>query len=287
MKKAKIIVLAGQSNAVGVGQVRFLKNHFTEERIQKWYDGYPNVQMNYFSHDKKSGGFVDTTVGCTEVAHYSGVTMGPELGIAEVLTERYPGETIYIVKCAFGGMSLYKDWRSPSCGAPYDPEAYADQKENIISNYDIGAPIRAGWCYNELVRIMKDSIRILEEAGLQPCIKGFCWMQGESDADTLEHVNQYAYLYHCLLKDFNETFAPYLEDCVYVDGGISVEWNYYEAMNAVKRGYNETHENCYFIDTLGEGFTTRNEPPQEPDIWHYDTDCVIKLGHRFAQHIDL
>ena len=132
MKKAKIIVLAGQSNAVGVGQVRFLKNHFTEERIQKWYDGYPNVQMNYFSHDKKSGGFVDTTVGCTEVAHYSGVTMGPELGIAEVVTERYPGETIYIVKCAFGGMSLYKDWRSPSCGDPYDPEAYADQKENII-----------------------------------------------------------------------------------------------------------------------------------------------------------
>lgn len=284
MKKVNVVVLAGQSNAVGVGQVQFLKNHFTDERIQKWYDGYPNVQMNYFSHDKKSGGFVDTTVGCTEI---SKKTIGPELGMCEVFTQRYPGETIYIVKCAFGGMSLFRDWLSPSGGDTYDPEAYADQKEDIINNYDIGAPIRAGWCYNELIRIMKDSLRILEEAGLTPRIKGFCWMQGESDADTLEHVNQYARLYDCMLKDFNETFKDYLEDCVYVDGGISVEWNYYEAMNAVKRGYNETHPNCYFIDTLGAGLTTRNEPPEEPDIWHYDTDCVIKLGHMFAERIEL
>ncbi len=255
MRQANVIVLAGQSNAVGVGHVHCLKSHFTDERIQQWYDGYPRVQINYFSHDKKSGGFVDTTVGCTEV---SKETIGPELGLCEVFTRRYPEETIYIVKCAFGGTSLYKDWRSPS-----------------------------GWCYNELLLILKDSLRILEEAGLTPRIRGFCWMQGESDTDTLAHINQYAHLYDCLLQDFKEMFQDYLEDCVYVDGGISDVWPSYDVMNAVKREYNETHPNCFYIDTLGAGLTTRYEPPEAPDIWHYDTDSVIKLGHLFGEKIVL
>lgn len=275
MKKANVIVLAGQSNAVGVGHVHCLKKHFTDERIRKWYRGYPNVQINYFSHDKKSGGFVDTTVGCTEVSKN---TIGPELGLCEVFTERYPEETVYMVKCAFGGMSLYKDWLSPSGGDAYDKDACADPQDGTL---------RAGWCYNELLRLMKDSLHILEEAGLTPRIKGFCWMQGESDTDTLEHINQYAHLYDCLLKDFNAMFKDYLEDCVYVDGGISDVWPSYEVMNTVKREYDDTHPHCYYIDTIGAGLTTRNEPPEAPDIWHYDTDSVIKLGYLFGEKIVL
>ena len=53
MKKANIIVLSGQSNAVGVGHVEYLPDHFDAARIQKWYDGYDNILINYFSHDKK------------------------------------------------------------------------------------------------------------------------------------------------------------------------------------------------------------------------------------------
>ena len=165
MKEAKIIVLAGQSNAVGVGHAQYLPRHFSPEQIKKYYDGYSNFKINYFSHDKKSGGFVDTTVGCTE---RSRKTIGPELGIAQWFTERNPQESYFIVNCAFGGMSLYQDWLSPSGGDTYDKEAHADQKENIIKQYKEGAPIRAGWCYNELVRLMKDSIATLEAERYTP-----------------------------------------------------------------------------------------------------------------------
>ena len=78
MKKAKIIVLAGQSNAVGVGWVDYLPKHFTPDTVARFMSGYKNVLINYFSHDKKSDGFVPVSVGCTEVLKN---TIGPEVSI--------------------------------------------------------------------------------------------------------------------------------------------------------------------------------------------------------------
>ena len=68
MKRADIIILAGQSNAVGVGHTKCLKRHFSDEKIKEYFDGYENVKINYYSHDKKSNGFVKTTVNCTEIS---------------------------------------------------------------------------------------------------------------------------------------------------------------------------------------------------------------------------
>lgn len=79
MKKAKIIVLAGQSNAVGVGWVDYLPRHFDRDTVEKFKRGYENVLINYFSHDKKSDGFVPVSVGCTEVLKN---TIAPEVDIA-------------------------------------------------------------------------------------------------------------------------------------------------------------------------------------------------------------
>ena len=94
MKKASVVVLAGQSNAVGVGFVKCLPYHFSEEKIDKLQNGHKNVMINYNSHDKESGGFCPVTFGCSEVAKY---TLGPEVGIAENLSLRYPEHEIFIV----------------------------------------------------------------------------------------------------------------------------------------------------------------------------------------------
>ena len=282
MKKADIIVLSGQSNAVGVGHVECLPLHFDEQKIKKWYDGYDNIKINYFSHDKKSGGFVKTTVGCTEVTKF---TIGPELGIADALDLKYPGKEFFIIKCAFGGMSMHCDFRSPSSGSPYDRDAYADQKENIIENYGIGAPIRAGWCYNELVKIIRESTVYLKENGYEPHIRAFCWMQGESDAGTQEHADQYIGLYENMLSDLRSEFPEYFKDCVYIDAGISKTWIYHEKINEEKIRFAAAHENCVYLDTIGAGLTTGIEPYDLPDIYHYGSDCVIKLGHMFAEHV--
>ena len=46
MKKAKIIVLSGQSNAVGVGHVKCLKRSFTEAKIEEYFNGYGNIKIS-------------------------------------------------------------------------------------------------------------------------------------------------------------------------------------------------------------------------------------------------
>ena len=282
MKKAEIIILSGQSNAVGVGHAEYLPKHFPPEKVEKWKNGYQNIKINYFSHDKKSNGFVPTTIGCTEI---SKVTVGPELGIADALDERFPGREFFIVKCAYGGMSLYRDFLSPSCGGPYDPEALADQYENIVASSEQGLPVRPGWSYNELVKITRESIGILEAQGFVPSVKAFCWMQGEADSGTEENAEQYIGLYGHMISDFKKEFAGYMDGCLFLDAGIHELWVFHEKINAAKKAFAEAHSDCVFIDTIAAGLTCAKEPEGCVDIYHYDSDSVIALGHLYADRI--
>jgi hypothetical protein len=283
MKKADIIVLSGQSNAVGCAEVPYLSDHFPAQRIKKWRDGYENIKINYYSHDKKSAGFEKTTFNCTVLEDD---TFGLEVGIAEVLDEKCPGREFFIVKLAFGGVTLYNDFLSPSADDRYDPTSYANQKEDAAKALMAGESFRPGWCYNELVKILSDSIDLLISKGYSPAVKAFCWMQGESDANMEEATAAYEHNYDALLRDFKAYFAPYLENCVFIDAGISTVWERYERMNEIKRGYAEKHDNCVFIDTIGAGLTTTHEPPENPDIGHYDSDSLIKLGRMFGEQIN-
>lgn len=284
MKKANVIILSGQSNAVGCSEVDYLPEHFPKERIQTWQNGYENVKINYFSHDKKSGGFVKTTFNCTVLTDN---TFGLEVGIAEALTEKYPDEEFFIVKCAYGGVTLYHDFCSPSAGMKYDPLSFADQKPSITDMYDPNDPPRAGWCYNELTKIISESIETLENKGYSPVIKAFCWMQGESDANMEDATSTYAYNYDAFLRDIKARFYNYFDKCLFIDAGISTVWERYERINEIKRKYAEKRSDCIFLDTIAANLTTANEPRDNPDIGHYDSDSLIKLGRMFGESIKI
>lgn len=274
MKKANIIILAGQSNAVGVGFTKYLPEHFDKDTVDLFYRGFDNIPIWYVSHDIKSQGFVKTRVNCTEA---SKDTLGPEVGIAKVLTEAYPNEIFYIIKCAFGATNMNNDWRAPSSGVPYREELVAEPARAIIDP----AYRFPGWCYNACFKLLSESFNALLQEGLTPCVKAFCWMQGEGDS-THPYVDDYAKRYDALLTDLKQSFAPYFEECVFIDAGISEIWENYEGMNAVKAAYAKENHHI-FIDTIGAGLTTRTEPYEEPDIYHYDVTSVLKLGEMFAK----
>ena len=282
MKKADIIVLAGQSNAVGCSYVEYLPKSFTEQQIKKWRDGYENIKINYYSHDVKSKGFEKTRFNCS-VSDED--TFGPEVGIADLLDKKYPGREFFIVKLAFGGVTLYNDFISPSADKKYDPLSYADQKEDAAKALMAGESFRPGWCYNELVKIVSESIKTLEDQGYSPEIKALCWMQGESDANNEDATASYAHNYDAFLCDLKACFSKYTDGCVFVDAGVSTVWERYVRMNEIKRSYAEKRPDCVFIDTIAAGLTTANEPENEPDIGHYDAYSEIKLGRLFAENI--
>ncbi|MBQ7915659.1 MAG: hypothetical protein IJ315_02580 [Firmicutes bacterium] len=277
MKKANVIVLSGQSNAVGVGHVKCLAKHFSAEKIDQYRRGYNNVKMYYFSHDKKSDGFENVTLNQAELTKD---TFGPEVGMAEYFSEVRPQEEVFIIKCAFGGKSLYRDFLSPSGGEEYVAGAYANPDMTGGANGD-----QVGWAYNELIKITHEGLELLKAQGYDPKIKAFCWMQGESDATYEEHTQKYAQRYGAMLDDFNTEFASYLEECIYVDAGISQRWTYWQEMNEVKAKFAADHGNCRYIDTIAAGLTTCYEPEEEPDTAHYDSDCTIRLGRMFAENI--
>ncbi len=273
MKKANIVILAGQSNAVGVGHSEYLPRHFDAAKVQEYYNGYENVPINYRSHGKVSGGFVKTEIGCTEPEK---TTIGPELSMAEAFTQR-GDENVFIVKCAFGATNLYEEWLSPS-GKVLD--TYEPSREHFIHG---GA--RTGWCYAELVEILGESIKLLTEQGYEPHIRAFCWMQGESDAFNISLVDGYMARYEAMIGDLRAKFAPYFDaDCRYIDAGINATFTLWRELNEKKAEYARGRENYFFIDTIAEGLTTCHEPEGEVDPYHYDSDSVIKLGKLFAQY---
>lgn len=282
MKKAKIIVLSGQSNAVGVGHVKCLPRSFSEEKIAEYLNGYDNIKISFYSHDKKSDGFTRTGKNCTEVRKD---TLGPEIGIAEYLNEKFPDEEFFIVKFAVGGASLMRDFLPPSSGGYYNPDEFKNEYDGFIDAFFNAKPLTAGWCYSGLVRLMRDSLSDLKALGYDPEIIGFCWMQGESDAGSEEQVNNYKVYFDNLVCDFKKEFSEYVENCVFVDGGISEIWKCYRDMNAFKAEYADKHDRFVYVDTIANGLTTKYEPVESPDIYHYDCGSVIKLGQLFAEGI--
>jgi hypothetical protein len=77
-----------------------------------------------------------------------------------------------------------------------------------------------------------------------------------------------------------------MEGCVFADGGISEIWPLWREMNAAKAAYAAAHDGCVYVDTVANGLVTQNEPVGAPDIYHYDSDCVIKLGWLFGEALE-
>ena len=121
--------------------------------------------------------------------------------------------------------------------------------------------------------------------GYDPEIRGFCWMQGEADACDATTNALYGGRYDALVRDFKAAFPTYTESCVFADAGVSTTWPFYREMNAFKAEYAATHENCVYVDTIGNGLTTAHEPEPQNDPYHYDVNSTIDLGHLFVQAV--
>ena len=187
----------------------------------------------------------------------------------------------------FAPADMHKDFLSPSGGAEYDAGSYADQLPGIVACIESGAVARPSWCYNELVKLLRESIAYLEDNGYEPSVRAFCWMQGENDACSEQFTETYIKTYGAMLRDLSAAFPGYFDECVYIDAGISAVWPFYERINADKRAFAEQAENRVYIDTIAAGLTTEHEPFGAPDTYHYDSDCVIKLGRLFARAMKL
>ena len=262
VKKARVILLAGQSNASGCSSDEYLKKNVSANKYSEYANGYDNVYINFLSGANTSEGFVKCSTKQGEMEN----CFGPELGLAEKLHEIAPTELFFIVKCAWGGTNLYEQWLSPSSKG------------------------KTGDLYKKFIKYVDTSVEYLISKNYEVEIEGMCWMQGESDSFTVENATNYEEHLSNFIKDIRNEFSKYAsaDGIAFIDAYIADNpeyWVYYDMVNESKKAVSEQSELNVVIDTNAEGLTCSEEPEETPDLAHYDSLSEIKLGHLFAERL--
>ncbi len=265
----KVVIMSGQSNMVGFSRVdRLTEQNIGAQRLTKLSQPIENVKILTENMQE----FQPVRLG---VGAYYDISFGPEIGLAEVLSQKYPNEDVYIIKFAVGGTSLFQDWKSPSM---------VDEGENV------------SYCYHLLTQFIKAGLEKIES--LNPKIVGFCWMQGEADAENFDAAWDYCDNLSKFVGDLRRLLD---EKSVggkmnFVDAKIGNHWQHQDIVNRQKERFAATSKHNHLLDTLlpnlvkeGVDGLIANEEPSATifpiDPLHYDATSMLKLGNMFGQQI--
>ena len=277
---AKVIVLAGQSNAVGWTYSKNLKTVVTPEEYEKYRAGFDNVKIFYSNAPLQSddartktknenSAFEPVKLGQGRYTSLEDGAFGPEIGLAAYLTENYPDETFYIIKDATGGSMLHGTWLCPSS------LGLLKKTEEDIT------------LYNHLMKKVDDGMAMLKADGVDARILSFVWMQGENDAQS------YAFKYPTLWNNFIGDVTAAFEEKGYltetglttIDGGITQRWTNYDVVNAAKERYAAISSKAYFVEVAHEDWLTYDR--DNTDYAHLDALSMIRLGNEFGKSFAL
>ncbi|MHC4518009.1 MAG: sialate O-acetylesterase [Planctomycetota bacterium] len=175
----KVFILAGQSNMEGHGQVGSLNHLGTHPkhgrllRTLKSANGSwavrDDVTVAWQAKDRKTG---PLTVGWG----YREDEIGPELMFGTVMGERYK-EHVLLVKTAWGGKSVWCDFRSPAAGEMTWEEKRILERDNHL---------KPGHFYRQMVAEIKECLANIQQVvpgydGQGYEIAGMAWFQGWND----------------------------------------------------------------------------------------------------------
>ena len=260
-EKTRVILLLGQSNASGASINAYLEKAVGPEQYGRYTEGFDSVLINYCVDDHNAssqGSFVKVDMTCGANTGF----FGPEVGMAEVLSQAYPDETVFILKFTMSGYSLHHHWlRQRQRGSIYDA------------------------CM-EFVGTYMDYLRL---KNYDASIGAICWMQGESDTTEFKAA-QYLENQKAFMAYLRQDLAAYAENggIYFIDAGISnspyCEPGYPQINEAKEQISLLSPMNRYF-STIDAGFTIHLEPEGDPDWGHYDALCELELGRIFGRQV--
>lgn len=219
----RVFILAGQSNMEGKAQVALLDRQMTDP---------PNAILfeNWFTNDEP---IVRDDVWINYLTRHGGLTtgygspnrIGVELEFGLTMGDHYD-EPVLLIKTAWGGKSLARDFRPPSAGMPSDVELQellektnAERRKNNQPEQTID-DIRA--TYGHSYRAMIDDInttlaelesRFAQLAGKRTEIAGFVWFQGWNDqynGAELEYESNMAHFIRDVRNDLKSPNLPFV-----------------------------------------------------------------------------
>jgi hypothetical protein len=254
----KVFILAGQSNMEGQGVVsmdhekyynggkgnliwsmkhsksaakmKHLRNENGEWAVRD------DVEISFKSRGKvRKGGL---TVGYTGYGGHSHI--GPELQFGHVVGDHFE-EPVLLIKTAWGGKSLYLDFRPPSSGGEVGPY------------------------YTTMVEEVRAALAELGDREYE--IAGFVWMQGWNDMCTKPAIPEYAENLVNLVRDLRKEFG--VPDMPVVvgelgNGGPAKPGSSMEAFRKAQKKGTARIPNARFVET--SGFARPKE--MSPNVGH-------------------
>ena len=321
VEEVPVFVMSGQSNMEGstnwrlngdnllkaymdeVGEnYSIIENGISKVMCSNYGYYYPNgwAQAHSSSLDQSSpegklnANFRPTTVGMGVGDGGNDDYFGPELGMAYKLNKTYNGEEpIHLIKCAFSGSGFEK-----TDGATWK----AREDTSLTAEQNAAKSL-----YYLLKRYTNNCLKVIEDAGKKPVIKGFVWHQGESDTGNANYQTQM----ETLIKDFRDDYAEYATDgegkniafldCTIYDGSK----NRYGSQEQVNSGINakknniaakgkldpsdENYEKNYIVDGTftehGLSLEIGDAAKGGYNMYHYNTKDAFILGEAYADII--
>ncbi len=260
-QRVKVILLLGQSNATGCSLTSYLRQGIPAEEYTRLEQGFDSVKINFCldDHSYTSGGaFVPVDLSNGAGDGYFGL----EVGMAQMLAEAYPDETVFILKYTMSGYSLHHHWLCQG---------------------------QRGSIYEACMAFIATYMDQLTAKNYDAKISAICWMQGESDTTDfkashyLKNQAAFASFLRSDLADFAKEGGIY-----FIDAGISSSpycLPAYPAINEAKEQFAALSPLNLYFSTIDAGFTTLNEPEGNPDLGHYDAWCELELGRIFGRLI--
>jgi hypothetical protein len=226
-KPTKVFILAGQSNMEGKAKVALMDYQARQPATAELFKGV-RKDDKWIERDDVWIKFLDRK-GKLTVGYGSPGCIGPELGFGTVVGDRYE-EPVLLIKTAWGGRSVYRDFRSPSAGLPAN-----DVLEKMLANEqkrkkdatldDVKKPFGATYraMLDEIHKTLgnlKTDFPALADRPYE--LAGFVWFQGWNDmidaTATKEYTTNLAHLIRDVRKDLKSEKLPVVIGEMGVDG---------------------------------------------------------------------
>ncbi|MDE5547423.1 MAG: sialate O-acetylesterase, partial [Clostridia bacterium] len=308
-KTADIYILAGQSNAVGCSNLSQTVHGqsdaaLTYESVIESDDarnksGYNNVlyygvtNVEAKTQNVPSASLVSVKLGQGQNAQF----MGPEVGMAKVLSETHSEEhPAVIIKYAAGGVFL-GDYNGTFGSAPY---LFTEQYGNWASPTMLarwkgeGKKIHknSGLMYTRFLEVLERGLGEVRAQGYTPVVKGYIWMQGESDAEHKELSEDYGKNLRDFIGDMRSAVAEMTEDenalnMPFIVGKITPTYNgYTKWVQTLRSNQEAVAKEVPFVSTVEtEDLPVMDMKTHETlgsDICHFNAGDMYTLGQRFA-----
>lgn len=316
-KKLQVFILAGQSNMVGAAKIATFDyiddDPETAPMLEEMRgeDGTPRTVENtwisyYQAHepgDPNGEGFGPLTAGygARKTPNEPGTCIGPEFTFG-IYMQKLLNQPVLIIKTAWGGKSLFTDFRPPSAGRYELSEAEAENIKKRGGEVEAERSKRAE-ASGAYYRLMMDHVRHVlsdikrvypeyeEEQGYE--LAGFVWFQGWNDlvnSGVYPHRDQpggyddYSRLLTTFIRDvrrdLNEPGLPFVIGIMGVDGPIE---NVSERYRAVHRHFREAMAAPAALDEFKGNVAAVETAP----FWDMQLDRLIKKRDDYNARVKL